>query len=191
MKVESYLGEVWKGIEGYEGLYQVSNFGRVKSLERDVYNPRYEIKHLKEKILKAGINIDGHLYVNLYKNGVKKPYLIHRLVAEAFIPNPHNNPIAHHKDHNPLNNNVDNLVWLTHEEHANEHPERNEAVGKAARKARSKHINQFTLDGLFVRAWYSSMDIQRELGYNQGSIIKCCQGKQHHNSAYGYIWGYA
>lgn len=185
MKVESYLGEVWKDIEGYEGLYQVSNFGRVKSLERIDSLGR----HRREKILKTDINNKGHLSVKLSKNGVRKKYLIHRLVAEEFLPNPEKKPIVHHKDHNKLNNNVDNLVWLTHEEHAAEHPERNEASSKALRKVCSKHINQFTSDGLFLRAWYSSWDIQRELGYGQGHIIQCCQGKR--KQAYDFIWGYA
>ena len=179
------MNEIWKDIKGYEGLYQVSNLGRVKSIERDVYNSRYGIKHLKEKILKAGNNGTEHLFVNLYKNGVKKPYKVNVLIAEAFIPNPDNKPIVHHIDHKPLNNNVENLVWLTYKEHAAEHHERVEA----SRKTCSKHINQFTLDGLFIRVWYSSWDIQRELGYNNSHIIQCCKGKR--KSANGYIWKYA
>lgn len=179
------MEEIWRDIVGYEGLYQVSNLGRVKSLERDVYNLRYGTKHLKEKILKAGNNGTEHLFVNLYKNGVKKPSKVHVLVAEAFIPNPYNKPIVHHKDHNPQNNNVSNLVWLTHEEHMAEHPE----IFEASRKACSKHINQFTLDGLFIKEWYSSWDIHRELEYNNSHIIQCCKGKR--KSANGYIWKYA
>lgn len=170
------MKEIWVDIKDYEG-YQVSNYGRVKSLGND--------KKKKEKILKAGIDDTGHLFVILYKNGVGKKYSVHRLVAIHFIPNPLNKKEVHHKDHNPQNNNVENLVWLTNEEHKAEHPERYEAV----RKARSKRINQFTNDGLFLRTWYSSWDIQRELGYNQGNIIKCCQGK--YKTAYGSIWQYA
>ena len=181
MKIDSYFGEIWRDIKGYEGLYQVSNYGRVKSLERIDSLGRL----VKEKILKAVKHNKGHLYVHLSKNGVKKRYSVHRLVAIHFIPNPECKTDVHHKDHNPANNNVDNLVWLTHEEHKAEHPEQYETV----RKACSKHINQFTKDGLFVRTWFSSMDIERELGYDQGSIIKCCQGK--YKSAYGYIWRYA
>ena len=185
------MKEIWVDIIGYEGLYQVSNYGRVKSLER--YNALGRL--VDEKILKGIINRDGYLFVNLSKNGVEKPYTVHRLVSEAFLPNPYNKPIAHHKDHNKLNNNVDNLVWLTHEEHKAEHPEVFEASrkvgvsGMAARKVCSKHINQFTKDGFFVRAWYSSHDIRRELGYSNSNIIKCCKGK--YKTAYGYIWKYA
>lgn len=179
------MEEIWVDIKDYEGLYQVSNWGRVKSLER--YDALGRL--VEEKILKEIINSSGHLHVILSKNGVEKHYYIHQLVANAFLPNIENKPIVHHIDHNPQNNNVENLIWLTKKEHSAEHPERNEAIGKAARKACSKHINQFTRDGLFVRAWYSSMDIQRELGYDNSAIIKCCQGKR--NTAYGSIWKYA
>ena len=175
------MEEIWKDIIGYEGLYMVSNYGRVKSLNYHMTG--------KEKILKAGKSGDGHLIVYLYKNGTKKPYQVHRLVAEAFLPNPENKPIAHHKDHNPLNNNVNNLVWLTQEEHKAEHPEVYEACGKGARKANSKPINQFTLDGLFLRAWHSAMDIERELWFNHRCIAACC--KEKYKQAYGYIWKYA
>ena len=181
MKVKSYIGEIWIDIEGYEGLYQVSNFGRVKSLGND--------KSRREKILKTYIDGTRHLRVNLSKNGVEKQYYIHQLVAQHFMPNPDNKPELHHIDHNPENNRVDNLVWLTHEEHKAEHPEVYEACGKAAKKTNSKHINQFTLDGLFLRALYSSHDIQRELGYYQQNIIQCCKGKL--KTAYGFKWKYA
>ena len=178
--------EIWKDIIGYEGLYQVSNFGRVKSLN---YN-----KTEREEIMKAGNN--GHLHVVLHKNGKEKTFLIHQLVANAFLPNPDNKPIVHHIDHNPLNNNVDNLVWLTYEEHAAKHPE----WGKAAAKVLSKPINQYDLDGNFIKTWYSSYDIQRELGYNHSNITRCCKGgffSEQRNKwvnvtqAYGYKWEYA
>lgn len=111
MNIDSYLGEIWVDIKGYEGLYQVSNYGRVKSLNYHMTG--------KEKLLKTSDNGRGHLRVSLSKNGKVIDYQVHRLVAEAFISNPDNKPEVHHKDHNPLNNNVDNIVWLTHEEHAN------------------------------------------------------------------------
>ena len=196
--IVDYFGEIWKDIIGYEGLYQVSNYGRVKSLN---YH-----RTGKEKLLKAVKKSDEHLYVDLWKNGIRKHCFVHRLVAEAFIPNPENKSIVHHIDNNPQNNNVDNLVWLTHEEHAAEHPEffkaGNEAIRKAGSKATikaySKPINQFTLDGLFLRVWPSAMEIQRELGCCQRSIHYCCKGRKYHygkwyniTQAYGYKWEYA
>ena len=177
MKVKSYIGEIWVDIIGYEGLYMISNYGRVKSLN---YNHTG-----KEEILKTSIERGEHLFVVLYKNRIRKKYSVHRLVATHFIPNPENKPEVHHRDHNPQNNNVENLVWLTYEEHKAEHPE----VFDALKKANSKHINQFTRDGLFVRAWYSAMDIERELGYANTHIIDCCKGKL--KTSYGFIWKYA
>ena len=94
--------EEWKDIKGYEGLYQVSNLGRVKSLSNT--NTR------KEKILKP-IYHARYYQITLSKNNIRIQYRVHRLVAEAFIPNPDGLPIINHKDENPLNNNVDNLEW--------------------------------------------------------------------------------
>lgn len=101
------MQEVWKDIDGYEGKYQVSNLGRVKSLN---YNRTGE-----EKLLKPLENKCGYVRVVLYKDRRAKNYLIHRLVAETFIPNPNNYPIINHKDENKQNNKVKNLEWCTYE----------------------------------------------------------------------------
>ena len=94
--------EEWRDIEGYEGLYQISNLGRVKSFPRPT-TPGGILKTIKRK--------DGYCSIKLSKNGKVKKVLVHRLVAKAFIPNTNNLPIINHKDENPLNNNVDNLEW--------------------------------------------------------------------------------
>lgn len=110
--------EIWKTIAGYEGLYEVSNWGRVKAFnyERTIMNG-LTIKrvHYDEYILPSGANAKDHKYVRvtLRKNGISTSYAIHRLVAMAFIPNPNNYPIINHKDENPSNNRVDNLEWCT------------------------------------------------------------------------------
>ena len=102
------MKEIWKDIEGYEGLYQISNYGVVKSLKK------YAGKSLrKEKILKTYKDKDGYIKVILCKNSKTRFLSIHRLLAEVFIPNPDNLPQINHKDENPLNNKVDNLEWCT------------------------------------------------------------------------------
>ena len=107
------MEEVWKDIEGYEGMYQVSNLGRVKSLERYYVSCRGLTQLLHEKILKQYIKKTGYVHIVLCKNGVHKTYLLHRIVASAFLPNPDNLPQINHKDENQLNNTVSNLEWCT------------------------------------------------------------------------------
>ena len=100
------MNEEWRDIKGYEGKYQVSSLGRVKSLGNN--------KSKKEKILKPGKNKLDYLYVILCKNGESKGFLVHRLVAEAFVNNPNEYKCVNHKDENKTNNCVDNLEWCTH-----------------------------------------------------------------------------
>ena len=104
------MEEIWRDIEGFEGLYQVSNFGRIKRVTTG-------------KILKGDKNNDGYLRVKLYKNNTKSNKSIHRLVAEAFIPNPENKPQVNHinedKTNNSLDNSLDNLEWMTAKENIN------------------------------------------------------------------------
>ena len=116
--------EIWKDINNYEGLYQISNEGNVKSLDKS-YNVGYGgIKHQEEIILKPTYVGNGYLHVCLCKNGNKEYKRIHRLVAEAFIPNPNGYPTVNHKDENPENNKVENLEWCTQLDnvrHSSEH----------------------------------------------------------------------
>ena len=116
------MEEIWKDISGYEGLYQISNLGNVKSLNYS--------RTGKERILKPGTDKDGYLLVTLYKNRNKRPFKIHRLVAKAFIPNPDNKSDVNHKDENKTNNCVDNLEWMTRMEN-NNFGTRNERISKS------------------------------------------------------------
>ena len=102
------MKEIWKDIKGYEGLYQISNYGEVKSLEKKAgFSTR------KEKILKQHLDKDGYVKVYLCKNNKVKFLSVHRLIAEAFIPNPNNFPQINHKDENKQNNKIENLEWCT------------------------------------------------------------------------------
>ena len=106
-QLEDLIGEIWKDIVGYEGLYKVSNFGRIKSFSR---------RGTTKKILKPWINRQGYLIVDLCKNSKSKHFPIHRLVATAFIQNPENKPEPNHEDGNKFNNHVSNLKWVTKSE---------------------------------------------------------------------------
>ena len=112
------LVEVWKSIMGYEGLYEVSNLGRVRSLDREIV--RYNGTHIKRGKMKAICNIsNGYKGVNLCKDGKQKTHKVHRLVAQAFLPNPNNLPQVNHKDEDKTNNRVDNLEWCNNEYNIN------------------------------------------------------------------------
>jgi hypothetical protein len=106
--------EQWKDIKGYEGAYQISNLGRIKSLDRIcVEMPRGCKRHIKGKLMSPTDNGKGYMIISLKKHGTRKSKYIHRLVAEAFIPNPNSYTIVNHIDYNKKNNNVNNLEWCT------------------------------------------------------------------------------
>lgn len=165
------MNEIWKSVTGYEGLYEVSNLGRVKSL---VYK---RLGH--ERILKSGNNMYGYKMVVLRKNNKSKTITVHILVAQAFIPNPDNLPEVNHIDENKSNNSVDNLEWCTRKY--------NLEYGNRIKKL-EKPIIQYSKEGEFIKEWPSIVDVERQLGYNKSNIASCCRGLKHHRTAYGYIW---
>lgn len=112
------MKELWKDVEGYEGMYQVSSFGRVRSLNRFVSSGNF----WKGRFLKLCINSKKvpYLQVSLSKSNIRKQFHVHRLVAKAFIPNLKNQKYTHHKDHNPINNMISNLVWCSNSDNAKE-----------------------------------------------------------------------
>ena len=167
--------EIWKDIEGYEGLYQVSNLGRVKSLGNN--------KTRKEKILKSTKNTNGYLEVQLCKEGKHKKYLTHRLVAQAFIPNPNNLLEVNHINEDKTDNRVDNLEYCDRKYNCN-YGTRNKKVAIV----KSIPILQFSLDGELVRKWDSAEEASKELNIFRSSINECCRGRR--KSAGGYRWKY-
>lgn len=166
--------QLWKDIKGYEGLYQISNLGYVKAL-------RYgnQKKSNKEKIMKASPDGYGYLQLGLTKDKKTTMYKIHRLVAEAFIPNENNLPQINHKDENKVNNKVDNLEWCTLEYNIN--------YGSRTEKYRKK-IKQYDLSGNLIKIWNSITDIEKELKIPHSHIVECCKGKR--PTAKKYIWKY-
>lgn len=114
------INEIWKDVKDYEGLYQVSNIGRVKSLKKEVNGRGNKVRIVKERILKPVIVYNGYERVILSKNCKTKLYRVNRLVAQAFIPNNNNYPIINHIDGDKRNNNVDNLEWCSYSHNSRE-----------------------------------------------------------------------
>lgn len=170
------MKEQWKDIKGYEGLYQVSNLGRIKSFR--AYNSYTKKYYYREKILKNKIDTNGYPMICLCKDN-KKYIRIHKLVAETFIPNINNYPIINHKDENKQNNNVNNLEWCTYL-YNNNYGNKNIKI--------SKPIIQYDLNKNIIKEYKSIMEASRELKINHSGIIQALKRKN--KTGYGFIWEY-
>lgn len=173
------MREIWKDIKDYEGLYQISNYGSVKSLNHYASNGIKNILY-KGKILKQNKHKKtGYMMVTLCKNNKHKTIMIHRLVAEAFIKNPYNYPCVNHKDENKTNNNVDNLEWCTHKYNNN--------YGNNTKKL-CKCVLQYDLQGNFIKEYYGANEASRHTGISCTNICKCCRGERRKTK--GFIFKY-
>ena len=178
------MQEIWKPIEGYEGQYEASNTGYIKSIERDVLRKDGQKYHRKERILKTWVDRCGYLQVSLYdKKRKKKTCKVHRLVCEAFHENTDNKPQVNHINENKTDNRAVNLEWCTAKENTN-HGTRNERSAKT----QSKPVMQYTLNGELVKVWQSTNEVERRTGFSCGNISLAANGK--YKQAYGFIWKY-
>ena len=177
------MEEIWKPVVGYEGFYEVSNMGRVKSLERKDCLGRT----VKERILKQAVTHDGYLKVGLWAGGKLKTLKVHRLVCEAFNDNRDEKPEVNHINENKTDNRACNLEWCTRREN-NNHGSRNIRAGKAIAKANSKPLGQYTRDGELVKIWPSTQEAQRQAGFSQGNISQVAKGNR--KTACGFVWKY-
>ena len=185
--------EIWKTAvsdgELYEGLYKVSNWGRILSLNyRNTGKP---------KLLNPSEDKDGYFRVGFWKNGEYKTCLVHRLVAEAFLENPENKPCVNHKiegdegkktnivifnEDGTINKEKTTIEWVTYEEN-NNYETRNERIAKA----RSKPVLQLSLSGELIREWPSTKECGRN-GFNQSAVAACCRGEKPQYK--GFLWMY-
>ena len=172
--------EEWKDIEGYDGLYQVSSEGRVRSLPRNT---------TKGQIIKPSIQNTGYYYVLLYKDGKAIRKTLHRIIAKAFIPNPDNKPQVDHINGDRTDCRIDNLRWVTPSEN-NSNPHRCKSFSISKNGKGYKKVVQYSLDGVFIKEWDGSKQAAKSLGKTSSShIVDCLSGRK--RSAYGYVWRYA
>ena len=162
VKIDPSIKEEWKDIKGYEGLYQVSNKGRVKSIRNNI-------------ILKPIISDKGYYRVDLSKNNNKDRIRVHRLVAQAFIPNPNNYPQVNHKDENKSNNRVDNLEWCT-DKYNHDYGTRNERATKHLADFNSISVVQLDNNHKLIKVWKSASSVNIQ-GIEHQHISECCSGK--------------
>lgn len=174
MDVEQNIVEKWKSICAYEGLYEVSNLGRVRSMNY------YRVKG-NVKILKLG-DYKGYKGVKLYKEQSSTSFKVHRLVGQAFIPNPNCYPFINHKDENPSNNNVANLEWCT-PKYNNNYGDRNLKISYSQYKV----VYQYDLLGNLIKEWDSIISAEQH-GFRSSGIVNCCSGR--YKTHKGYIWRY-
>lgn len=178
--------EVWKDIAGYEGLYQVSSIGRVKSCDKILPHKTHGTWHIKERILKQHWNgpvYSKYLTVCLHEGkGICHFMRVHRLVAETFIPNPQNLPQVNHIDGNKGNNTVTNLEWVTPLENTS-HAWKN---GLCENIVRAKQVPVVNVDT--GETFRSVADAERSFGKSFGAISHALNGK--HERAHGYRWAY-
>lgn len=156
------IKEIWKDVKGYEGLYKVSNTGKVYSI-------------ISNKILKSPTCKTGYCIVVLWKNKKPRSFRLHRIVAENFLSNKNDYPVVNHKDGDKTNNKLDNLEYCTYsynEKHA---------YKNGLKEPRGKAILQYDLDGNFIAEWKSSNEAGRALKLNASNINSCCNGRKQHS----------
>ena len=192
---------IWRPVLGFEGYYEISNTGIVRSVNRIVSGKNGSVRHIPGVIMTQQTNHKGYKCVILHKYGEHYTKFIHRLVAEAFIDNPFKLPQVNHIDTDKTNNHVENLEWITNEDnhkHAIAHGcydgfsdkqlqslliKQKQAVEKIRRP-----VEQYDLDGNYLASFESMLEAERKTGCNNSKICACC--KENRKQAYGYIWKY-
>lgn len=194
-------GEIWKDVSGYEKLYAISSFGRVKRYGSNEILTwscgRKRKSEKKDRILAQKKHNRGYKMVCITKAGIKKYTTIHRLVAESFILNPENKRTVNHKNGIKWDNRVENLEWATDSEngaHSFRELGRKTAkiyLGKFGRKHnRSKPVLQIDLNGNIIKEWDNAQEVRRSLGYSSSNINRMCAGTSNYKKVHGFKWQY-
>lgn len=181
------MKEIWKPIKGYEGYYEISSYGRLRSCDRIIVQGK-NFLHLKGRFMCPSIcRSTGYYITTLSRNGIKKRKLLHRLIAKAFIPNPDNKPMIDHINGVRTDNGIENLRWCTNRENltfpiASE----NRIKCKAPISKKVAQIDRYTQK--VIKVFRSTGEVHRQLGFKSPNISRCCRGEK--PTAYNYIWRY-
>lgn len=185
--------EIWKEIPGYEGYYEASSFGRIRSVVRTIKCGYGKVREIPSKIRVQRSNNGGYCMVYVSVENKQKNCTVHRLVASTFIPNPENKKEVNHKDGNKRNNLIENLEWVTHAENGHHAWE----IGLRRRilpcttgslNHKSKFVHQYSLSGDYINTFGSTCEAQRETGVSSKLISRCALMKQ--KFAMGFVWRY-
>lgn len=172
---ENSVPEIWKTVDGYEGLYEVSNQGKIRSL---MHNGK---KRKEPYIMNPHIQKNGYAYVGLWKDGKARVFRFHRVVAKSFIPNPNNLPCVNHIDENKANNKVSNLEWCTIKYNDNYGTK-----NKRTSMKKSIPVGKYDENGNLLKKYYGLNEAARQEGLSVGNICEVCNGRRKHTG--GYIW---
>ena len=164
---------MYKAIRGYEGIYEVNELGRVRSVDRIVNGKNGSTRKCKGRELKPKMNKGGYPIVNLSKNGISKTMTVHRLVAETFVPNFDNLPQVHHKNHDKKDNRVKNLAWVTRAEQFDEHWTKSQSKAQPRTRGTRLHVIGNEIDKIFI----SAHEVERELGIPSNNALLVAKGK--------------
>lgn len=180
------MQEIWKDIPNFEDSYQVSNLGRFRAKERKVRTFGGAYRTISAGIRKPNKCKNGYYEVFCNRAQKRQVFLLHRLVAQVFIPNPNNLPEVNHKDEDITNCRADNLEWCTSKYNANYGTRTQRCIENNPQK---RPVNQYTKDGRFIKRWRMINDAARHVGVDGSAITRVCKGKQH--TSMGYVWRYA
>ena len=187
-EIVSLEGEIWKDIIGYEGIYMVSNYSRVKTLSK-IFDTKNGTKRRITRESEVFTRLQyGYCAGSLRKNNVTKPFYLHRVVAQAFIENPENKPHINHIDCDRANNNLSNLEWVTPQENAT-HASLNDRLPKGKKHHKARSVEKLDMKGNFIFKYDTLAEAAKKNCIFSANIVRCC--KQDINHSGGFKWRYA
>ena len=177
------IKEIWSGIKGFESSYKISNYGRVRSLDKIVISKNNSSRVIRGRVMKAFLEKAGYYRLRLFSNGKTRKDTIHKFVGEKFVSNPHNKPQINHKNGIKTDNRAVNLEWVT----AKENMQHAFDIGLSSKKNQETPV-AIIKNGIVIKKFKSQAVASRQTGATQQGISKCCNNNQ--KTAGGFRWGF-